>query len=445
MEQWFTSSSPKKVLQSTERQRPRPIRADDMPKVLLITKIRTSNIGNEALSSELITLFQGLVGTENLRVEGRPRGLDGYQLSRLAREANPTKLFEGWADDIARQFRADSSVTHQFKPELREVELTDFHSSKWNLERVKAWLRPLKRYLTKWTVLSAVYRRRLEHISSSDWLIYSGAGEVGDNNVFLRQLVELRVAQKLGKKTAVVNQSIVVTTPLVRSMVSLVYGNLKHAVVRGARSRDLLLSLKVPSEIIDVAPDTALRTQASVETNPAVSPQRVGINFTRRLALNMEAVQGVVNKLRGLGYDLVFVSNEPYEDDEVAVVMNSMFGVPRAAVTHYKSYAAFLKEFAFVISARLHTNILALTAGTPVIPIEGNVFKTSELLELLDYPVKVIRSSDQNWCGQLEKEVMNVHSGRYDFDSYFRNTLPEHTERVARNASWLNSFVTQNV
>lgn len=413
-----------------------------MAKVFLITKIRTSNVGNQALSSELISLFSKIVGPDNLRVEGRPQGLDGYQLSRLSGLRDPVKTFEEWTDRIARLFLAQAGSGTGFKPAIRSVELTDFHSTSWNLEKIKSWLRPVKRHLSKWIALREVYRQRLALIADSDWLIYSGAGEVGDNNVFLRQLVELRVAQKLGKSTAIVNQSIVVKSPLVRSLVEKVYGNLRYAVVRGAKSRDVLLSVGLPPERIDVVPDTALLTQ-SQERESAVTLRakpRVGINFTPRLALEKAAGQKIVELLKGLGYELVFITNEPFEDNKVAARMRTLFNIPSAPVLNYRSYASFLRQLNFVISTRLHTNILALTAGTPTIPIEGNQFKTGELLELLEYPVKVITSSDPTWSETVAQEVLNLHHGRYNFDQYFKETLPKHVANVAQNALWLNRF-----
>jgi len=416
-----------------------------MVKVFLITKIRTSNVGNQALSSELIALFCKIVGIDNLRVEGRPQGLDGYQLSRLSGLREPVKMFEEWTDMLVQLFLAQKGSSNGFTPAIRSVELTDFHSTAWNLEKVKSWLRPIKRQLSKWIALREVYRRRLTLIADSDWVIYSGAGEVGDNNVFLRQLVELRVAQKLGKSTAVVNQSIVVKSPLVRSLVEKVYGNLQYAVVRGAKSRDLLLSVGLAPEKIQIVPDTALLTK-SLEREATVVPgrPRVGINFTPRVGLSDSAGKKIVDLLKSLGYELVFITNEPFEDSQVAARMRTMYNVQSAPVLNYRSYAYFLKQLNFVISTRLHTNILALTAGTPTIPIEGNQFKTGELLELLEYPVKVINPSDPNWSDTLEQEVLNLHQNRYDFDQYFGETLPKHVANVAQNALWLNRFAGKN-
>jgi hypothetical protein len=71
-------------------------------------------------------------------------------------------------------------------------------------------LRPVKRVIKKYFLFDKSYIKRLATINSCDYLIYSGAGEASDNHVFLRQMLELRIAQKLGKKTGAVNQSVVV-------------------------------------------------------------------------------------------------------------------------------------------------------------------------------------------------------------------------------------------
>ena len=82
--------------------------------------------------------------------------------------------------------------------------------------------------------------------------------------------------------------------------------------------------------------------------------------------------------------------------------------------------------------------MLALTSGTVVIPIEGNIFKTTELLELAKYPIKVLDPSSENWESALFNEVQGLLNGDYDFKEYFDNVLPIVQKQVLINATWLN-------
>ena len=64
----------------------------------------------------------------------------------------------------------------------------------------------------------------------------------------------------------------------------------------------------------------------------------------------------------------------------------------------YREYASLLGEFELVVSNRLHTCILALAAGTPVLPIEPSTLKMRGPFETFDDPVSVIDPrEDPNW------------------------------------------------
>ena len=78
----------------------------------------------------------------------------------------------------------------------------------------------------------------------------------------------------------------------------------------------------------------------------------------------------------------------------------------------------------FVISARLHTNILSLDTHTPIIPIEGNVFKSTELLKQLEYPVKTLNSQDEGWVNQLIREIDLLQKKKYEYPAYFTPAFP---------------------
>lgn len=92
-----------------------------------------------------------------------------------------------------------------------------------------------------------------------------------------------------------------------------------------------------------------------------------------------------------------------------------------------------------MISARLHTNMLALVSHTPIIPIEGNVFKTTELLSQLQYPVATLDSSKPGWTDQLIKEIDLVSDKKYDLNNYFNAIFPGFKKAVKKNAAWIEN------
>jgi polysaccharide pyruvyl transferase WcaK-like protein len=416
-----------------------------MKKVFLITKLKTTNVGNQALSEEIIKLFSRELGENSLCVHGRPMGLDGYTPSRIEGSKDPVVTLDKWATAIIEKFGKSRHKDEVFTSRIPPVKLIPAGGNTLRFEFIKRRLRPLKRFLGRFSSYHGIYAERLAIIDRSDWLIYSGAGEVGDNNVFLRQLLEIRVAQKLGKRTAAVNQSVVIKTPSYQTLVGHVYGKMDRVVVRGSISKRNLISYGVSESILSIAPDSALNSRSSgfsdILLRRGFSGSVVGLNFTPRVKLDVSMVKRLLDKLRASGKQVVFLTNEPYEDSIVGEWLQKKFGVEAVTnVCSYTEYAALLGKLEYLISTRLHSNVLALIAKTRVIPIEGNVFKTSELLEGVEYPIEVVDPTQENWMLKVLEEIQKIEHGHYDWEKYFGVTLPAHLTRVAENASWLKGI-----
>ncbi|MBX2938659.1 MAG: polysaccharide pyruvyl transferase family protein [Ferruginibacter sp.] len=406
-----------------------------MKKVFLITKLKTSNLGNEALSNEIIRLFSEAVSHDDiLSVNGRPFGLEGYYRNRIVNAKDPGALIDQWATHIAAKIKKEPN--RPFNRVVPEIAIIQQQGKEVRFEPLKAKLRPLKRVLQAFKVYPKQYAKRAGLLKQADWLIYSGAGEVCDNNIFLRQLVELRAAQMLGIKTAAVNQSVVIKTPLFQKLTGHVYSKLNKIVVRGSVTRNNLISYGVPENIIEMAPDSAINAQFTSTVNRM--PNRVGINFTPKCKLQINDYRRVVEKLRSLNLEPLFVTNEPFEDNAIALQFKQELGVEvLTGVPDYHTYMQHLATCRFIVSARLHTNILALDTRTPVIPIEGNIFKTAELLQQLGYPVSTLNPQQSGWVDDLIRSIENIYNNDQDVQAFFRDTLHVQQQAVKRNAQWL--------
>ncbi|MEO8772107.1 MAG: polysaccharide pyruvyl transferase family protein [Ferruginibacter sp.] len=405
-----------------------------MKKVFLVTKLNTTNIGNQALSMELIKLFTKEIGKDNLYVCGRPIGLYAYDMDKLIASAEPEKLFDKWADAVVKKFRSSDRKT-SFKPGVEKFKLTRVSAVKY--EGVKTFLRPVKRMLKRFSLYDKTYMPRIANINSCDVLIYSGAGEVSDNHVFLRQMLEIRIAQKLGKQTGAVNQSLVVNTDTFKKIVNLVYGNMNQIVVRGAISKADIASFGVDINKIMVAPDTAIRTIA--EAGGVKKKGSVGINITPLLKYEWKDVEAIVGKLRQYNKEIVFITNEPLGDLPIQERFKTSFNIDALPEPkNYMEYAKQLSGFDYIISARLHTNVMSLAGGVPVIPIEGMVFKTKELFAQFEYPIPAINVNDANWVQAIIDSIDSMEKGNIDFPAYFKNVLVKHKEDVKYNVSWVN-------
>lgn len=408
-----------------------------MKNVFLITKLKTSNLGNEVLTTEIIRLFKENNKNDVIRVNGRPMGIEGYFVNRIIKSKLPSQQLDKWAEKIASRINKITPI--EFAANNPKIILVKEQSPKMKWEPIKAKLRPLKRLLGITKVFFPAYQPRAAYLKSADWLVYSGAGEVGDNSVFLRQLLEIRVAQKLGVKTAAVNQSVVIKTPLFQQLTAHVYGKMEKIIIRGTQTQRNLIKYGVPEKIIELAPDSAIN--ATYNGNVVRDKNKIGFNLTPRLNVNNAQIETIIKHLEGLGKEVFFITNEPFGDLSMMNILQERFGIkPISKLDGYKDYMEKLASLGWVISARLHTNVLSLATGIPIIPVEGNVFKTTELMEQLQYPIPVIDTAQNEWVEKLLAEVDKLDRGDYLIADYFTKVLPLVKEKAKRNASWLNDF-----
>ncbi|MEO8414726.1 MAG: polysaccharide pyruvyl transferase family protein [Ginsengibacter sp.] len=408
-----------------------------MAKVFLVTKLQTTNLGNQALSMELIKLFEENIGKENLYVAGRPLGLLGYSINKLKASPDPVKLFESWADAVVKKYRPLAGSSNVFKPRINDFSLSKRKSLK--LENFKRWLRPFKRAFDRFFLFDKQYVKRLNAINVADFLIYSGAGEASDNHVFLRQMLELRVAQKLGKKTGAVNQSVVVRNEAFKKIVNLVYGNMNHVVVRGNISRDVIIDSGVNKDKVSIAPDTAIKTNPP-GWHSVKKTKKVAINIHEYIDFTWKDIETILDKLKQYNREIVYVTNEPLGDNPTVKKFRDDFNIPILEDSSgYLDFTNKLAEFDYLIAVRLHSNIMALAVNVPVIPIEGLVWKTTELFDQLEYPIKTINVKNADWLQSVLNAIDDIENKKIDFDGYFRNVLPRFKENVSNNVNWINN------
>lgn len=405
-----------------------------MKKVLLVTKLKSTNLGNNALSMELIEMFQKHLGSDNLNTSGRPTGLYGYDFDALKASNNPVQLFETWADAVVKKYKKVGGHNKTFQAKVHSFEIT--HVDQLKLEGLKALLRPLKRKLDKLKLFSKSYVKRLDNIVAADYLIYSGAGEVGDNHVFLRQLLELRVAQKLGTKTAAVNQSVVVRHEAMLKIVGLVYGNMTRVVVRGLLSKENIVKAGVPDNIVHIVADTAINS--TCDMSKVKKNGKVGFNITPNSKITMEDAKKIIDKLKSYNREIVFVTNEPSGDAELMKKVQAEFGIEPLTISNdYQEYTQKIADLEYVISARLHTNVMSLAVNVPIIAFEGNGWKTRELFDHFQYPIPTIKPYENNWLEQLLNAIDSIESKKVDFDSFFNETVKSKKQEIKQIVSWI--------
>jgi polysaccharide pyruvyl transferase WcaK-like protein len=69
-----------------------------------------------------------------------------------------------------------------------------------------------------------------------------------------------------------------------------------------------------------------------------------------------------------------------------------------------------LARYPVVVSSRLHTCVLGLAAGAPVVPVETGTFKLTGFFEQLGDPTRPVRMGEEGWQDELLTRVDKVRS-----------------------------------
>lgn len=348
----------------------------------LITKLDTTNLGNEVLSVELAAL-----GVERgLTVIGRPQDLHRYRIDRLPSDPGAAMAtFLAWADALSAALSVVRLLPFRSRKPVAPVVRTrgESHVDAGNRRRRLAWVR-----IAESLPFGPRYLQRLHVLRSAQVVVYSGAGEVGEYAPFLRQALELEVLLRFGVRVHGVNQSVVTETPRMDAILAHVYRRFTSVVVRGERSRAKLLGLGLSGDRITVAPDTAWRARrVEVERQPGL---HVGITVNG-FSADLETWTRIARALKEFGARVTFLTSDPGYDLAPGRLLVERAGIELAPqAVNAEAYRSLLGQMDLVISERLHTAVLAVVQGVPVIPIERGVHKTTEVFEYFGQGVEVV-------------------------------------------------------
>ena len=240
----------------------------------------------------------------------------------------------------------------------------------------------------------------VDQIEKSDLVLFNGGAFAADHlDQYLPMvLFELYLSKKLGKKTAVVNQTVAVRRPSNTAMVSLVYSMLDGHLVREPRSKLVLEELGIDSDRIHVSCDAAFGLPLpQIKEHPKKCERgQVGICVRGDRPVRADFWAKVAGHLEeALKLDVMFFFTSKYQDKKA---FDQISGVnPRINFLEFCGYPELidrLQDFDFVITDRYHATIFAVLAGTPFITVDSNTFKTRGLMDMLDYPIDVMSDED---------------------------------------------------
>lgn len=395
-------------------------------KVALITKLRTVNSGNQAVSNELIALAQESFRKDDILCLESTSFFKKVRSNELIRaEENAFTLFESWADEILNRFTSGlpepSRGGWNAIPSAKMVSKTE---ASMKLIPLKRKLRGLMASLPSLNdQLGNDNLMRIKYLRAADLVIYNPAGQMhserGAFDVPLQELVELRILQKLGCRIGVINHSVEIREPTLLSLTGRLYSGFDFIVVRDEISRQILAQVQVPDSKIQVLPDLAFLTNppkqhsALFDVHNSLGPNdHVGIAVGHLTSeANLLEWEKIILGLQQRGKRITFISNAIAQDLPIAKRFQKKFSIGVIQeVLNYKEYLELLAGFELIITSRLHTGILGLVGNTPIIPIEQSFHRIRGLFQSIEYPVLAVSQSNPGWAESVHVRTREVYA-----------------------------------
>lgn len=372
-------------------------------KITVITRMTTQNAGNEALSVRLIELLREAPAVGEVRgLDRYPRYFEGLSLRSIA-GPDPLRAFDALVDRLVRRAEglSDGPLADLASAEAVRLDL----SARELPSRLRDLKRRLgvRRRLASWGVIG---RRDLEAclrtLAWADLTVWNPAGEfhpTGDPDQPFRLLLMIRIAQRLGRRTAIVNHSLEIEDPRLKLIASHVYRKAEAIVVRDGPSMEIAREMGVEADRLSEAPDLVFLTPETATGASAPHAGAIGfaVNGLQALA-GYDEWAALLDRLEAAGRPMVFVSNAMNHDLEFAVRLAE--GRRMTLVRRQPSHSELVdlyRGMGVLISSRLHASILALSAGTPVVSIEPQVFKLAAIFEQMAYPLACETVHEAGW------------------------------------------------
>jgi polysaccharide pyruvyl transferase WcaK-like protein len=385
---------------------------DSPGEVVLITKTRTSNKGNQALSAAWVRMLQAAFPDAAVRtIERRPRHLLQYSLKDIAAAPDPWAAFDALAGEIAALAPGPGLAGPPSPPKIALAE--DEAGRPLPLAGLRKRLN-LRGLLARSGKERTDYLTRLSAFQRAGLVIANPAGEIypdGADVTFIH-LLDIYVARKAGARAGIVNHTLEIRDPTLRRLMPELYRRLDIVEFRDEKSRDALREMGGDAETPIVAPDLALTTPP-----PTVRPARrpkVGVAIHTTEAANAGQLgdwRELIGKLQQAGFDLVFVSNELPIDTPVYRSLAADIPIEGRGL-EFDPYTELLAGFDFLVTSRMHTGILAMVAGTPIVPVEPTAFKMTGLFQELGLETPVIRPSEPGWVDRALAQALALSDNR---------------------------------
>jgi hypothetical protein len=346
--------------------------------IVLVTRAIARNQGNVTLSRVWRDLLTDIYPERQITVLERiPDFLKRYRLADFERAADPVAAFDSAARSLADVGRQAATVPCKGD----EIALDRSAARPVRFPRLRQLMK-LRQRLAALGVYDAARNSRQARVARAGLFVMNAAGEFLPKltDTPLQYLLDLRAAQLLGIPTAFVNTSFEVEHPLLRRLAAHVLDLTDLLLFRDQASA---ANYRAGGGTVDplVLPDAAMLHGELLSPRPATGRIAISLNGPATLQANLACHWlDLARAIRAAGFEPVFTSNEWFNDAMVWAPWQVSDGFAAEGENlDVDDYVRFLGGFDAVVSGRLHSCVLAIEAGAPVVPVETGTFKLTGL------------------------------------------------------------------
>lgn len=386
-------------------------------KIFFMSRFTGPNTGNEALSLEFRDLFKNFFEENCVRSTDRyPKFLQSVRFSDLNKNnLNHVEAFEKVASTIISKYSVGGKLPNFLSTEVIRVDKASTKRKKfeflYNLKRKIS----IRYRLSKFGIISkASIKDYIFGCKWSDYFIWNPAGEVhakGDKDEAVRFLLSIRIAQLLGAKTIIVNQSLELKDNELINLFKHVYQKCEKLVFRDESSVNIAKQMECLTTNIKLIGDmvfNSVNRQVIKKVNQIEAEKNsIVLTINGKSFTDFDAQwQSLFEFLNSLNRKIYFFSNAIVHDYNFAVIANKYgFHVINEQLD-YNDTLLFLENVDIVITTRIHMAIMGLSKGCCVIAVEPNDFKLTDMIKSIDYSINCINTNkSDNWSSEVIKNI----------------------------------------
>jgi polysaccharide pyruvyl transferase WcaK-like protein len=281
-------------------------------------------------------------------------------------------------------------------------------------------------YLTKLNIDQSLF-------DSYDTVCFNGEGAIhAKSGHLIRLMGMLYMFKKRGAFVSALNQTVDLgDNQFIKDVVKKVYSMVDYLAVREPVSQRELNALDLYPEVVADAA-YALGKFSDEKINSLISDLNLpdkfiaitGSSYLSRDKKSLQLMRNLIDQIRLYYKDipLYFLANTKTDIYLAKRLQNEFqYQIFASPQKHDKAMAVIAKSY-MIIGGRQHPNIFAAIHQVPFVPLQGNTHKMEGVVELLNYPMEVLKWEDIN-SSNIQTIFENIESSRDKL--YLNVTVPK--------------------